>query len=149
MNLVPLKVVIDASVLIKFYVPEILSDRAEQLLIEAEQGHMELLAPDLIYPEVGNILWKKERLRELTRSEIQEITEAIVDLPLKIEHSKQLLQAAVEIGIAYGTTIYDALYITLAKVYETKMITADRKLVNAMGKTDLKESVAWLGSLEW
>jgi len=34
----------------------------------------------------------------------------------------------------------------MAKVYETKMMTADRKLAKAMSKTDLKESVEWLGS---
>ena len=86
-----MNLVIDASVLVKFYVPEILSDKAERLLARVEQGDMMLLAPDLIYPEVGNILWKKQRLKELTHSEVEEITDAILSLPLKIEASKSLL----------------------------------------------------------
>jgi len=141
--------VIDASVLIKFYVPEILSDKAEGLLTRVEQGDVMLLAPDLIYPEVGNILWKKQRLRELARSEVEEITDAIVSLPLKIEASKLLLPLAIDIGIAYRITVYDALYISMARVYEIKMMTADRKLTDAMSKTDLKEYVSWLGSRNW
>jgi predicted nucleic acid-binding protein len=144
-----LNLVIDASVLIKFYVPEILSDKAEELLNRVAQGDVMLLAPDLIYPEVGNILWKKQQMKELTRPEVEEITDAIVSLPLNIEASKLLLPLAIDIGIAYKITIYDALYLSMARIYETKMITADRKLADAMAKTDLKEYVSWLGSHKW
>jgi len=136
----------DASVLIKFYVPEILSDRAEQLLAKVEKKDIDLLAPDLIYPEAGNILWKKQRLKELTRSEVEEITDAILSFPLKMEASKPLLPLALDIAIACGITVYDAIYVSLAKVYETTMITADRKLADVLAKTDLKDSVIWLGS---
>ena len=144
-----MNLVIDASVLIKFYVPEILSDKAEELLNRVAQGDVMLLAPDLIYSEVGNILWKKQRMKELTRSEVEEITDAIVSLPLKIEASKLLLPLAIDIGIAYKITIYDALYLSMARIYEIKMMTADRKLADVMAKTDLKEYVAWLGSHKW
>jgi predicted nucleic acid-binding protein len=141
-----LNLVIDASVLIKFYVPEILSDRAERLLAKVEREEIGLLAPDLIYPEAGNTLWKKQRLKELTRSEVEEITDAILSLPLKIEASKPLLSLAVELVTAYGITVYDALYISPAKVYETTLIAADRKLAEGLDKTDLRDSVTWLGS---
>jgi predicted nucleic acid-binding protein len=144
-----LNLVIDASVLIKFYIPEILSDKAEELLARVEKGDTMLLAPDLIYPESGNILWKKQRMKELTRSEIEEITDAIVALPLKIETSKALLPLAMDIAIAYRITVYDAIYVSMARVYEIKMMTADKKLVDAVTKTDLKEYVAWLGSQRW
>lgn len=141
-----MNLVIDASVLIKFYIPETLSDKAEQLLTRVEQGDVMLLAPDLIYPESGNILWKKRGMRELTRSEVEEITDAIVLLPLKIEASKPLLPLAMDISIAYGITVYDAMYVSLARIYETTMMTADRKLVDSLAKTDLKDSITWLGS---
>ena len=141
-----MNLVMDASVLIKFYVPEILSDRAERLLAKVEKKEIDLLAPDLIYPEAGNILCKKQRLKELTRSEVEEITDAILLLLLKIEASKSLLPLAVDMAIAYGITVYDALYPSLAKVYETTMITADRKLAEGLAKTDLRDSITWLGS---
>jgi predicted nucleic acid-binding protein len=143
-----MNLVMDASVLIKFYVPEILSDRAERLLAKVEKKDIDLLAPDLIYPEAGNILWKKQRLRELTHSEVEEITDAILSLPLRVETSKSLLPLAVDIAIAYGMTVYDASYLSLAKVYETTLMTADRKLVDVLAKTDLKDSVIWLGSFK-
>lgn len=141
-----MNLVMDASVLIKFYVPETLSDRAERLLAKVEKKDLDLLGPDLIYPEAGNILWKKLRLKELTRSEVEEIIDAVLLLPLKIEASRFLLPLAVDIAIAYGITVYDALYLSLAKIYETTMITADRRLVDVLAKTDLKDSIIWLGS---
>ena len=141
-----MNLVIDASVLIKFYVPEILSDRAERLLAKVGNKDIDLLAPDLIYPEAGNILWKKQRQKELTHSEAEEITDAILSLPLMIDVSKSLLPLAVDIAIACGITVYDASYLSLAKVYETTLITANRKLVDILAKTDLKDSVIWLGS---
>ncbi len=141
-----MNLVIDASVLIKFYVPEVLFGRAERLLAKVEKGDIELSAPDLIYPEVGNILWKKNRLKELTHSEVEEITDAILSFPLKIEASKPLLPLALDIAIACGITVYDAIYVSLAKVYETAMMTADRKLVDALVKTKLKDAITWLGS---
>jgi predicted nucleic acid-binding protein len=137
--------VIDASVLVKFFIPEILSEKAEELNARIMEGDLRLLAPDLIFAEVGNILWKKHRRKELSRAEAEEIVDAVVSLPMEIETSKALLPFAVDLGLAYGITVYDALYVSLAKVHETILITADKKLVENMGKTDFKKHVAWLG----
>ena len=140
-----MNLVIDASVLVKFFIPEILSEKAEELSDRVTGGDLRLLAPDLIFAEVGNIIWKKHRRKELTRSEAEEIVDAIVSLPLEIEKSKALLPFAVDLGLAYGITVYDAIYVSLAKVHETILVTADKKLVEIMRKTDFKKHVAWLG----
>ena len=139
-----MNLVVDASVLIKFFIPEILSEKTEQLSARVNQGDLTLLAPDLIFAEAGDIIWKKHRLNELTRSEAEEITEAIVSLPLKIEASKALLPLAMDVGLAYGITVYDAIYVSLAKIHEATLVTADKKLVEIVGKTDFKKHVAWL-----
>jgi len=142
-----LNVVIDASVLIKFYVPEVLSDEASYLLDTVREGDLSLLAPDLIFSEVGNILWKKHRLKELTRSEVDKITDAILLLPIWAESSKLLLPLAVDLAVVYGITVYDAMYVTLTRMRETRMITADRKLFEKMVGTDMNKYVCWLGNL--
>jgi len=141
-----MNLVIDASVLIKFYVPEILSAEAGHLLARMQRGEVALRAPDLLYAETGNILWKKQRLGELTPSDVEEIAEAIISLPLNIETSKSLLPLALDVGMMYGITVYDAIYISTAMVHEIRMVTADRKLVDTLAKTDLKEYVSWLGN---
>ena len=57
------KVVVDASVAAKWLVTESLSDKALALL----GGPDDLISPDLLLPEVGNILWKKARAGDLIR----------------------------------------------------------------------------------
>ncbi len=138
--------VIDASVVIKAYVPEILSDKAAEVMTRVADGELVLLAPDLIYPETGNILWKKSRLHELTRAEVNEIVDAIAALPIKIEASRPVMPLAVAIAMQCGITVYDAMYVAVARIYETRMITADRKLVDALVKTEFSEHVQWLGA---
>jgi predicted nucleic acid-binding protein len=127
-------------------VPEILSSKAEQLLARVEEGSVRLFAPDLIYAEAGNTLWKKHRLKELTPSEVGKITDLIISIPLKVAPLKALFPLAVDIAIAYEVTVYDALYLSMAKVYEAQMMTADKKVFDLTAKTNLKKSVMWLGN---
>ena len=49
--------VVDSSVAVKWYLEEEGSDRAESLL----RRNARLLAPDLLLPELGNVLWKRRR----------------------------------------------------------------------------------------
>jgi predicted nucleic acid-binding protein len=138
--------VIDASVVIKVYIPEILSDKAEEVMSRVAVGDLILLAPDLLYPEIGNILWRKQRLHELTPAEVEEIVDAITYLPIRIEQSRPVMPLAVSIAMHSGITVYDAMYVAVARIYETRMITADRKLVDALAKTEFKQYVQWLGA---
>ena len=141
-----MNLVIDASVVIKAYVPEILSDKAEEVLSRVADGELVLLAPDLFYPETGNILWKKHRLHELTPAEVDEIVDAISALPIKIEASRPVMPLAVTIAMHSGITVYDAMYVAVARIYETRMITADKKLVDALLKTEFSGYVQWLAA---
>jgi predicted nucleic acid-binding protein len=138
--------VIDASVVIKAYVPEILSNKAEEVMSRVADGELVLLAPDLLYPETGNILWKKGRLHELTLAEADEIVDAIIALPIRIEASRPVMPLAVAIAMQSGITVYDAMYVAVARIYETRVITADKKLVESLVKTEFSEYVQWLGA---
>lgn len=144
-----MNLVIDASVVIKAYVPEILSDKAEEIFSWVADAELVLLAPDLLYPETGNILWKKCRLHELTSVEADEIVDAISSLPIMVEASRPIMPLAVAIAMHSGITVYDAMYVAVAKVYETRMVTADKKLVDALAKTDFSEYVQWIGSVRY
>jgi predicted nucleic acid-binding protein len=120
--------VVDASVVMKWFVPEIHSEAALRLL---DDRH-ELTAPDLVFAEVGNIVWKKVWRREITAVEGRRILRAFRSAPLRIESSSELLAAAFEIATACRRTVYDSLYIALAFAEECRMITADEALVRAL-----------------
>jgi predicted nucleic acid-binding protein len=55
------KIVVDSSVAIKWFVVEPFSTEAHRILDEYQTGTLTLLAPDLLYAEVGNVVWKKHR----------------------------------------------------------------------------------------
>ena len=141
-----MNLVIDASVVIKFYIPEILSDKSAEVMSRVADGELMLCAPDLLYPETGNILWKKQCRHELTPAEVDEIVDAITSLPIRVESSMPVMPLAVSIAMRSGITVYDAMYVAVARIYETRMITADKKLTEAMAKTEFKNYVQWLGT---
>lgn len=132
----------DASVVVKWLVPEALSDKAVALL----ENH-ELIAPDLVLPEVGNVLWKLQRREELNDVEALTAIESLQPPPFEIHASEKLLPSAYLIAARYDRTAYDGLYMALAVASRTQMVTDDRKLVNAMATTELASSLLWLGNL--
>lgn len=64
--------VIDASVLIKLVVPEDNSEKMRALTSSFRMGTVRLLAPDFIFPECANVLWKYAKRTHTPQEEIQE-----------------------------------------------------------------------------
>jgi predicted nucleic acid-binding protein len=52
------KLVVDSSVVIKWFVVEPYSAEARRILTDYQNGVCTLLAPDLMNAEIGNIIWK-------------------------------------------------------------------------------------------
>lgn len=131
--------VIDSSVAAKWYLPEPGSDRAALLL---ESG-LRLVAPDLLIPEVGNVLWK--RRRDLPAADIEAIAAALTSAgPVTLYPSTVLLEGALALALTYERSVYDALYLALALSRQCQLVTADERLVNALHDTELEEYVQLL-----
>ena len=120
--------VVDASVVIKWFVPEIHSDRARRLLAATHQ----YLSPDLLFPEVGNAIWKKVRRRELTAEEGQRLAVDIAGIAVETVSTRGLVVDAQALAITTGLTVYDAMYLTLAVRLKTELITADDRLARVV-----------------
>lgn len=54
--------VVDASVAVKWVIPEVLSDAADRV----RDGEDDILAPDLLLVEVANALWRKTTVKDLS-----------------------------------------------------------------------------------
>ena len=121
-------VVVDASVAVKWFVPEIHAERAAGLL----DGRYELLAPDLILPESTNAILKKVGRGELTADEGRQIIAALRDAPVETTPTAALMAPAYEIAGRTGRTVYDALYVALAVARECVFVTADARLAASL-----------------
>ena len=135
-------VVVDSSVAVKWFVPEIHSERAASLL----ETSIQIAAPDLLYPEAGNILWKKIGRGELRREEAHDVIAGLKRVPIAIASSGQLLEAALEIALAHRRTVHDSLYVALAVARDCTFVTADDRLANALADGPLGEHVEKLST---
>lgn len=127
------KVVVDSSVVIKWFVLEPYSNEARQVLREYEMGVLNLLAPDFMLAEFGNILWKKRRFQGLQESDAQLIIDAFRRLTFVLTPTSVLLEEAYRLAISHQCTVYDALYLALSVREQCRFVTADRPLVNSVG----------------
>src|SRR5579871_1451080 len=129
--------VVDASVAVKWYLPEIHDAAAQRLLT----GSKELLVPDLIFAEVGNILWKRVRSEQMLEAEAQVVLQSLGALPLTVSPSWPLVLPALTIAYQTQRTVYDSLYLALAVREVAVMVTADERFYNALKATPLSPSV--------
>lgn len=130
--------IVDASVVVKWYVPEHGSNAALAILASAAV----LLAPDLLVAELGNVLWKKVGRGELSGAEAQRIAQGFFDTaPVTLWPSSGLLDAALEVALTRGCTVYDALYLALALAHRGQLVTADQRLVRSLRGTDVEPSL--------
>jgi predicted nucleic acid-binding protein len=123
--------VVDASVVIKWYVPE--ADLAAAHALRAPG--VRLAAPDLLFVETANVLWKLVRRGEMPSSEAIEIIERIAASPFATYSNESLARDALDLAIATGLTAYDASYVALAARLATHCLTADQKLMRRVAGT--------------
>jgi predicted nucleic acid-binding protein len=134
------RLVVDVSVAIKWFLFEIHSEGARDLLAPAQ----ELVAPDLIWPEFGNVLWKRRRRREISAEMSYQILADFGRLPLTIVPTDPFIPLALEIADRTDRTVYDALYLAVAEQMGCRMVTADKKLYNAVQSDAIAAHIMWI-----
>ncbi len=135
--------VIDASVAIKWYVPENQSEAALQFYSVG----LDLSAPDLLFPEVGNILWKKVRKGQMDPEEAFAVLGAVTQSRIEIHACGPLTEYAFEIADETGATFYDSLYVSLAAQSGAAVVTADQKLLRRLTGTRFRRHLHWVEDL--
>jgi predicted nucleic acid-binding protein len=125
--------VVDSSVAVKWFVVEPYSIEARRILDAYQNGILSFLAPDLINAEFGNIIWKKHIFQGLTAPDAQDVLEKFRQLQFTFTLTAGLLDDAYKIAVTHRRTVYDALYLALSVRESCQCVTADEKLVNAIG----------------
>jgi len=126
------QLVVDSSVAIKWVLPKPNSLQALDILEQHQTGKLRLLAPDLIYAEIGNIVWKLSRFGSLSKDECLQALKLFQLINFGITPSHAILEIAYQFALAYQRTVYDSLYVVLSQRYQCPLVTDDIKLVNAL-----------------
>src|SRR5215212_9463726 len=137
--------VIDASVAIKLFVVEPLSDQADLLFNQLAQDPADhFYVPDLLFIECTNILCKHVRRFGYAAEHAQEDVADLRALDLHSVSTADLSADALPIALAYAISAYDACYVALAHRLSVPFITADEALVRKLAGT--LYNIQWLGS---
>lgn len=119
-------IVLDASVVIKWFQEEGDSEKARVFEKKHINGEVVVAVPDILLYEVTNVLRYKKNITEegglkalyiLTSMELQAFT-----------FSPWELKEVFSFARLYDVSVYDALYVILAKHLHCEFVTADEKL---------------------
>lgn len=134
-----MKLVVDASVALKWVLDEPGREAADALLDE------ELLAPSLWLIEAANTLWKRAMRGEISQAEAAALLAELQSAPVTTTPIESDLGAALELAAALGHPVYDCLYLAAALREGAQVVTADRRFHAAVqANADLAVSVRLL-----
>ena len=134
-------VVIDASVALKWVLPEDNSDLAEALRAE------NLIAPPLWLMEGANALWRNVRIGKISTSDAARLLNELSAAPITTSYKDGDVTEALDLAIKLAHQIYDCLYIALARRENTYVITADQRFADLAARfPDIAGCVRLLGS---
>lgn len=133
------EIVVDASVVVKWYIPEQDHEPARVLRDDYLEGKCDLIAPAVLPFEVINALkysghYQGDRLVEASNT----LPEYGIDLV-----SYRDIGPVAAIAREHDIAIYDASYVALAQKSESTVYTADSRLLDSLdgARSDLAEHI--------
>lgn len=123
------KVVVDASVCLKWVFEEEDSERARNLLTLSEKGDILLLAPEIWEYEIVNGFASAMLKNKLSYARSKKLLRMVLEARPQIISTHELLLKSLENCHKYRISAYDSAYITLAVENKIILVSADEKLV--------------------
>ena len=122
--------VVDASSTMKLLVEEAESQQARLFFGRLENPQPPLLyAPDLLYIECANAVWKYVAHHGYSAQQAQTALTALGHLALHAVQTQYLFQEAFRLSLRLRITCYDACYLALAERLRCPLITQDVDLI--------------------
>ena len=121
------KIVVDASVVVKWFVEERYSGEALTIRDSFIEGLIDIAVPSILYFEVLNALKYSGAFGEDELKKIARILEDYQFTAYGLEGA--YAEKTVEVAMRKGITIYDASYVALALIEDADLYTADEKLL--------------------
>lgn len=138
-------VVVDASIALKWVLPEPDSSVAVALLDEWLTNGLEIIAPSWFAGEVANILYRRARRGTFSIQEAHQALTGVLDVVECMPESSAEAHRAMDIANATArAATYDAMYLALALTVGVEYWTADEIFFNAT--KNAYPQVRWIGS---
>ena len=139
-------IVVDASVAVLWALPQQFTEQALALL----GSRHELIAPELLHLEVGGVLLRAVRRREVTAEKAREMLDRFLPQAITLVATRDHQHLPFEIALAHGGSIYDAVYIALAQTLAAPIVTADGQMLRTAKSAGLRAVLIddGLGGLE-
>lgn len=133
--------VIDASIAVKWLLPELHSGYARAIATR----DAELLAPELIWAEVGNAVLKRVRSNDLSPIEAADLLRDFRDFSVTTFPLDRLLDGAFSMARDHRASLYDCLYLSLAVALGERLVTADHQFFDLIeGRRIYTSHVVWI-----
>ncbi len=131
-------VVVDASVAVKWVLPEEHTDRAHALMAASTQARQRIVGPPHLTVEVVNAIYQRRRRgapsERLNEAEADQALARFLAFPLALLNPPPLYSHAFAFARTHGlSNVYDSAYVVLAQLLHTTLWTADETLLNALG----------------
>lgn len=139
----PRRVVVDASVVAKWFLPEPDAQAARRLVT----GDYDVVVPDLVFSELGGILQHRVSLAEIDDYEALSVLQLLERMPLQIHRTWPLGPIALELRRSLDLCMNDCIHIALALRETAIFVTADRSLLEVINRTLLARHVLWIADI--
>ena len=140
-------IVLDASVAIKWFLPEKLETLATEalaLLDRYGKNEIQIIVPDLFWVEFASVLWKAIRRGNFPKVSADAALASLNRFDFSTVPSLKLLDRAFEIATGFERSVYDSIYVALAVQSNAQLVTADERLANALAA---RFPIKWLGAV--
>ena len=121
-----ISLVLDASAAVKWFVREEESDEMRKVRDLYLRNKLGIYVPSLLLLELANAL---RYVKGLTATDVINAVNALRALQISIVDDTELLDESVSMAFKSGITVYDAIYLALAKSMNSKLITYDTELL--------------------
>jgi predicted nucleic acid-binding protein len=136
--------VVDASVVIKWFLPEPDSEAARRL----RRADHECSAPDLLLLEVLNAFWKHVVRGNLDLTTAREAVDALSVAPIRVKGADSLFTEAFRLAMETRRSVYDCTYLAMAIQEDCRLVTADRRFYDALKNGPFASRLLWVGDLQ-
>jgi predicted nucleic acid-binding protein len=137
-------IVVDASVIVKWYLPELYSEDALALL-----DRYQVVTVDTVVAQIGSVLWKRIKPGEMRAQEGRDIMRNLVNLPIRFCPASVLAANAIEFSSYTARTFNESLFFVLALREKTRLVTADFNWYTMLSNGKLKRYIGFVNRLDF